>query len=84
MPVATINSNGQITLPREVLERLNLQPGQSVHLDVQANGTIVISAPNLRSLDSLYGMLHQSGRPPVTIEEMDQAIAEGATRGERD
>lgn len=70
---ATMSSKGQLTIPKEVRDELNLGAGTKFYVTVH-NGE-VIARPKNRRLADLAGIL---GKPPsgrsVTIEEMDEAI----------
>ncbi len=76
MPIATVTSKGQITIPAEVRERLGLRAGSRVQFvsDEQGHYEFI---PLKGSLAAMKGMISWSG-PPVTLEEMDEAIAAGA------
>lgn len=71
----TMTSKGQVTIPKEVRERLNLTPGTRFYV-TERNGQVV-AIPKNRSISDLAGIL---GRPPngqsLSVEEMDDAIAE--------
>lgn len=82
MATATITSKGQATIPKEIRDRLGLQPGDKVDFVVGADGQVVVKPRTIRVRD-LYGLLHRKGRRPVSVEEMNAAIAEGAMKGER-
>ena len=73
---STMTSKGQTTVPKEVRKQLNLRPGDKVFWYLE-DGRIVLRTKN-RSINELAGMLHRPGQRPVTLEEMDDAIAEGA------
>jgi AbrB family looped-hinge helix DNA binding protein len=73
---STITSKGQTTVPKEIRKRLNLRPGDKVFWYIE-DGRIVLRA-KYRSIKDLAGMLHRPGQRPVTIEEMDEAIAQAA------
>ena len=73
MAQATMTSKGQMTIPKEVRDKLNLRPGDRVDIQVQGDGTARM-VPKTVSLRSLSGMLKRRG-PTVTIKEMDAAIA---------
>jgi antitoxin PrlF len=77
---AMITSKGQITLPKEVRDRLSLKPGDAVEF-IEEGGRTWVKPRNLRALD-LAGILHRPGMKAITIEEMDDAI--GAAVGEDD
>ena len=70
---ATVTSKGQVTIPRQVRERLGVRAGGRLRFAIEDGNRIVLS-PRPRSLGDLAGML---GKPPrsLTLEEMDEAIA---------
>ncbi len=72
-----ITSKGQITLPVAVRRALALEPGDHIRFFI-SDGEVRIRATE--SIKSLYGAVKYDG-PPVTPEEMDDAIAEGAAEG---
>jgi AbrB family looped-hinge helix DNA binding protein len=65
----TISSKGQVTVPREVRERLGLQAGDKIAWSMLSNGTIVLR-PKTRRLADLVGILTQPGQPGVAVDEM--------------
>jgi AbrB family looped-hinge helix DNA binding protein len=70
---ATITSKGQTTIPREIRELLNLQPGDRIDFIVE-DGRVYLAPSNV-DVRKLSGILYQPGRKPVSLTEMDQAIA---------
>ena len=74
MSAATVTSKGQITIPKEVRERLKLKAGDRVVFVVQSDNDVMLK-PAKTDVRELYGMLHRKGRRARTIEEMDQGIA---------
>ncbi|HOY83535.1 MAG TPA: AbrB/MazE/SpoVT family DNA-binding domain-containing protein [Rhodoglobus sp.] len=76
MPVATVTSKGQITIPAEVRDALNIRTGTRVQFLPKSDGTWDF-IPLTASVMDLAGFIKWDG-PPVTLEEMDAAIAEGA------
>ncbi|TNF19051.1 MAG: AbrB/MazE/SpoVT family DNA-binding domain-containing protein [Rhodobacteraceae bacterium] len=76
MQESTVTTKGQTTLPREVREALGLKPGDRIRYLVLDNGQVRILKP--RSVMSLAGLLHREGRAPVTLEDMEAAIARSA------
>ena len=77
MASATVTSKGQITIPVKVRNSLGLNPGDRVQFVEADKGKFLMTAVN-RSIRELEGILWRKGRKPVTIEEMDEAIARGA------
>ena len=71
---STITSKGRTTIPKSVREALGVKPGDRVRYVVL--GEEVRITP-VRPLARLFGALKFDG-PPVTLEEMERAIAEGA------
>jgi AbrB family looped-hinge helix DNA binding protein len=82
MAVATLTSKGQTTIPKEIRDRLGLEPGDKLDFVVEADGRVVLR-PATRDVRELRGMLRRRGRKPVSLEEMDRAIGEGALRGRK-
>lgn len=72
---ATITSKGQLTIPKEVRDELNLATGTRLYVTVR-DGEVVARPKNKRIAD-LAGIL---GKPPsgksLSIEDMDEAIME--------
>jgi AbrB family looped-hinge helix DNA binding protein len=71
---ALITSKGQITLPKEVRDRLSLKPGDAVEF-IEEGGRTWVHPRTLRAVD-LAGILHRPGMKTVTVEEMHNAIGE--------
>jgi len=77
MCYSTISQKGQTTLPKPVREALNLSPGDRVRFVVLADGQVRI-IPAL-PVSRLFGAFPY-GDHPVTLEEMNKAIADGAAK----
>lgn len=69
---AAVTSKGQVTIPKEVRNRLGVRAGGKLRFSVEDGDRIVVSA-RPSSIQDSFGML---GKPPrsATIEEMDSAI----------
>lgn len=67
MPTATLSSKFQISIPKEVREQLNLQPGQKVGF-LQVGKQFYFS--RVPTLDELKGMM--KGAPPFERERTDR------------
>lgn len=77
MAFAKLTSKGQVTVPVQVRNRLGLRTGDRIQFVEADNGKFTI-APANRSIRELEGILWRKGRKPVSIEEMNEAIARGA------
>ncbi len=74
MASATLTSKGQLTLPKKIREHLKVATGDAVDFVIGADGEVRVRAGDVDVRD-LRGLLHKPGRRPVTLEQMDDAIA---------
>ena len=72
---ATLSSKGQATIPKAVRERLKIKPGDRFKFFFHPDGVIIL--PKI-STAKLKGMIPKPAQS-VSLEEMDRAIAKGAT-----
>ena len=72
MAESTVTAKGQTTIPKTIRDRLGLEPGSKVRYFVAHNGSVMILP--VRPVSALRGIVKYDG-PPVSIEEMDDAIA---------
>jgi antitoxin PrlF len=77
---ATLSSKNQVTIPKQVREFLNLKAGDRFKFFFQPDGRVVL-LPKVRT-SKLRGSVPKLDRP-VAIEEMNAAIAAGATKRRR-
>jgi AbrB family looped-hinge helix DNA binding protein len=73
---ATLSAKGQVTIPKEMRQALNLRPGDQLVYSV-IDGQIIVTPKNIDFKD-LAGFL---GTPPngsATLEEIDAAVANAA------
>jgi len=77
MSTATLTSKGQITIPAKVRAELGVSAGDRVEFIELGKGRFAI-VPATRSIKELKGIFKGRRRKPVSIEEMDAAIAERA------
>lgn len=73
MPSSTITSKGQVTLPKKIREHLHLKAGDRVDFTVDEEGRVLVQ-PAGANLEGLWGLLHEPGRKPVSLEDMEAAI----------
>lgn len=77
---ARINESGEITLPRQVMDAMNVHAGDMLDIETQTDGTLRIVPKTLRARD-VAGMLAGKSTVKSTIDEMDEAVAEAFRRG---
>ena len=78
MPVSTITSKGQTTIPGEIRRHLKLKAGDRVEFIVEADGKVVM-VPATVDVRELKGLLAPAPRR-VSLDEMETAIRRRATR----
>jgi len=77
MSTAILTSKGQITIPKDVRDDLNLTAGSKVMFVKLHNGQYRL-VPRTGDIRDLAGILYDPDRPAMTIEEMNDAIADAA------
>lgn len=80
MATATMTSKGQVTIPKDVRDLLGLKAGDRVSFVVLGDRRAAI-VPRNRGVEKLFGILHNPDIPPVSIEQMNDDIAEAAAEG---
>ena len=73
---ATVTRQGQMTIPKDVRERLGVPVGGKLRLVLESDGRVVLTPADL-SIKRLFGILGKPRRS-ATLEEMDEAIRQGA------
>ncbi len=73
MSEATVTSKGQITLPKDIRDRLGLRKGDRVRFVVDDDGRVRL-LPAKRDISALVGILPRPSRARST-REMDEGIA---------
>jgi len=76
MPVSTITSKGQTTIPEEIRRHLKLKPGDRIEFVVEPDGRVVL-VPATVDIADLKGILAPAPRR-VSLEEMDRVIRKRA------
>ena len=86
MSNAKMTSKGQITVPKEVRDRLGLKPGDRVLFIVEDDGSARLLAAN-RDISSLVGIL-PAPRRRATLAQIEASVARAAgarlVRNDRD
>lgn len=76
MQESTVTVKGQTTLPKSVRQALHLMPGDRIRYVVLDGGEVRIM--RTRPVSELSGILKGSTQHPVSLEEMEAAIRDGA------
>ena len=75
--LATLTSKGQLTLPKEIRERLGLTTGSRLDFSIDDKGMIV-ARPLATTALGLAGLLKRPGRKPASLRDIDEAIEASA------
>jgi bifunctional DNA-binding transcriptional regulator/antitoxin component of YhaV-PrlF toxin-antitoxin module len=79
MATLTVTSKGQVTLRKELLQHLGVEPGDKLEIDVLPNRRLSLRVPRKknRTWDEISGILAGITDKVATIEEINEAAAEG-------
>lgn len=81
MSASTLTSKGQVTIPKEVRERLGLKEGDRLVFRFDEQGNLLVRPEARSPLGRLPGLLHHlAGERPVTVEEMNEAVKRRAAK----
>ncbi|MGK9051780.1 AbrB/MazE/SpoVT family DNA-binding domain-containing protein [Neorhizobium sp. CSC1952] len=72
----TLSAKGQLTIPKDLREALNLHPGDEVVYSI-VNDELVITPKNI-DFGDLAGLLGKPPNGPASLEEIDAAIVAAA------
>ena len=72
---SSITIKGQTTLPKPVRDSLEVKPGDKVRYVILDEGVLIMP---VRPTSRLFGKLKYDG-PAKSLEDMERAVAEGAT-----
>jgi len=78
MDTLTVTAKGQVTLRKELLTHLGVQPGEKIALDMLPDGRIEVRAARPSGkISDVFGSLKREAGRPLSIEEMNQIAARG-------
>ena len=75
MRESVLNDRGQTTIPKTVRDALGLKKGDKIRYFLIGND---VRITKVRSIKEMEGILAKPGQKALTLEEMDDAITEGA------
>lgn len=82
MATATLTSKGQLTIPKAVRDSLHLHTGDRVAFFIKGESEALLK-PVTKSVDEVFGRLHNANQPRRTIEDMKAAVAKQLRRPKR-
>jgi bifunctional DNA-binding transcriptional regulator/antitoxin component of YhaV-PrlF toxin-antitoxin module len=78
MSTLSVTARGQVTFRKDVLRHLGIQPGGKIEIELLPDGEGRLRAARPRvGIDGFVGLLAGRSRKKATLEEIEQATAEG-------
>jgi AbrB family looped-hinge helix DNA binding protein len=78
MPTLTITAKGQVTLRKDLLKHLGVQPGEKINVDKLPDGRIEVKAARpFGKISDVFDFLKREKGPSLSIEEMNEIAADG-------
>jgi AbrB family looped-hinge helix DNA binding protein len=83
MSTLTVTTKGQITLRKELLQHLGVQPGEKISVDKLPDGRIEMKAVRpAGKISDVFNVFKRGNRRPLSIEQIN-AIARRGWAGKR-
>jgi len=82
MPVATITSKGQVTIPLAVRSALHLEAGIRVEFTPNNDGSYSLRAVT-RPISDLFDFFGPHHGEPMSVEGMNRAMMDGAAEANK-
>ena len=78
MPTLTVTAKGQVTLRKEVLRHLGVQPGERIDVEMLPDGRIEARAASPSgSIADAFDILKHPNRLRLSLDEIHDLAAEG-------
>jgi AbrB family looped-hinge helix DNA binding protein len=78
MGTLTITAKGQVTLRKELLKHLGVQPGEQVSVDKLPDGRIEVRAARpTGKISEVFNFLKRENGPSLSIKDMNEVAARG-------
>jgi bifunctional DNA-binding transcriptional regulator/antitoxin component of YhaV-PrlF toxin-antitoxin module len=76
MSMLTVTSKGQVTLRKDLLKHLGVQPGEKIAVDKLPDGRIEMKAVRpTGKISDVFDFLKRPNGPSLSIEEMNKITA---------
>ena len=78
MSTLTVTAKGQVTLRKDILKHLGVEPGEKVAVDKLPDGRIEVKAARpTGKISDAFGFLKRKGGPSLSIDEINKIAARG-------
>jgi AbrB family looped-hinge helix DNA binding protein len=75
MTTLTVTAKGQVTLRKELLKHLGVQPGEKILVDKLPDGRIEVKAARPGKISDVFNFLKSENGPSLSIDEMSEVTA---------
>ena len=82
MSTLTVTAKGQVTLRKDILQHLGVEPGAKIVVDKLPDGSLQVKAAPGGKISAVFGMLKGKAGRALSIEEI-KALAEQGWAGKR-
>jgi bifunctional DNA-binding transcriptional regulator/antitoxin component of YhaV-PrlF toxin-antitoxin module len=83
MSTLTVTAKGQVTLRRDLLKHLGVEPGEKIAVEKLPDGRIELHAARPGGkISDVFGLLKRKGGPRLSIEKIGEVASQG-WRGRR-
>lgn len=79
MSISTITEKGQTTVPKKIRDFLHLAPGDKIDFTIGSDGKVTVMPVTIH-VSQLKGIIKSKRAQPVSLEQMEEAIASGYAR----
>ncbi|HLW90956.1 MAG TPA: AbrB/MazE/SpoVT family DNA-binding domain-containing protein [Roseiarcus sp.] len=78
MSTLKITAKGQVTLRRDVLNHLGVQPGDRISVEMLPDGRVEVKAARPKGrISDAFGFFKRENGPSLSIAEINELAAEG-------
>ena len=78
MASLTVTAKGRVILRKEILLHLGVRPGDRIEIDLLPGRKVSIRPREPGNpMESLFGLLKKEGELPLTLQQIDEIIADG-------
>jgi AbrB family looped-hinge helix DNA binding protein len=78
MSTLIVTAKGQVTLPRDILKHLGINPGDKITVNKFPGGRIEVKAARpTGKISDAFGFLKRKEGPSLSVEEMNKIAARG-------
>ena len=76
MPLSTLTTKGQVTIPKDIRETLHLYKGDKVEFIISDTNEVILR-PVTKKVSDVFGSLsNYKKESSITVEKMNEAIKE--------